>query len=570
VLLRFYRLFRFHRIEGSDFAVEDCLKLHQCWDYLILTASNALQARAYESQLQVRRELGLLKQVGEALVVPDLEGKRIGSGGSTLWCLVEILRRERERHGIDLTSSGAIEQALNHLRILIVHAGGDSRRLPAYGPCGKIFVPLPGASEASLPPALFDRLVPAFLALPAGLPGRGQVVVAAGDALIRFDAGKVEFSQPGLIALGCYATPEEASRHGVFRMGAGGTVSLYLQKPSIETQRSARVLDECGRAALDIGVMHMDAATAAALLSTFGAEPAGVGGLDFTPQARRRILEHGVDLYREICCALGRAATLKHYTGSARASGSTWPSKLLARVFPALRAIPFHVQLVPACRFLHFGSTRQLIESGLALAAEDGSLPTSATLLLVNSQVGWPGRVDGAHAWVEGCRITSLLELSGRNVIAGVDVDEPLVLPREACLEVLPGRGREGQNVHFVRCYGIRDTFKHSLLEDGQFCERPLLSWLAAAGVDPDEVWPGVEDPAERSLWNACVFPAEPKASGFRRWLWLYAPESASAEELCAFRLADRYSAAEVALLTDQAAFHRRRAEIWRSLSTLR
>jgi fucokinase len=502
------------------------------------------------------------------LVVADLEGKRIGSGGSTLWCLVEILRREWARHGIDLSGSGAIERTLSPLRILIVHAGGDSRRLPAYGPCGKIFVPLPGAPEASLPPALFDRLVPAFLALPEGIPGRGQVVVAAGDALIRFDAGAVEFSQPGLIALGCPASAEEASRHGVFRMDAGGAVSLYLQKPSIETQQAAGALDASGRAALDIGVMHMDAATAATLLSTFGVDAAGEGGLDFTAEARRQILEHGVDLYREICCALGGSATLKHYTGSAHASGSTWSAKLLARVFPALRAIPFHVQLVPACRFLHFGSTRQLIESGLALAEEDGSLPRSSTMLVVNSTVSWPGRIGGTHSWVEGCRITSLLELSGRNVITGVDVDEPLALPREACLEVLPGQSREGEHVYFVRCYGVRDTFKHSLVEDGQFCGRPLSLWLAAVGIPAEEVWPGVEQPAERSLWNARVFPAERKASGFRRWLWLYAPESASEAELRAFRLADRYSAAESALLTNQAAFHRRRAEIWRGLST--
>jgi fucokinase len=518
------------------------------WDYLILTASNALQARAYESQLQARRELGLLPQVGEAFVVPDLEGRRIGSGGSTLCCLVEILRREQARRGILLSGSGAVEEALGRLRILIVHAGGDSRRLPAYGPCGKIFVPLPGAPASSLPPALFDRLVPAFLALPEGIPGRGQVVVAAGDALIRFDAGTVEFSQPGLIALGCYATPEEASRHGVFCMGAGGTVSLYLQKPSIETQQAAGALDAGGRAPLDIGVMHMDAATAAALLAAF------------IPRASQQILEHGLDLYREICCALGRDATLEHYTSSARASGSTWPAELLAQVFPALNAIPFHVQLVPACRFLHFGSTRQLIESGLELAAP------SSTLLVVNSTVSGQGRVSGAHSWVEGCRITSRLELSGQNVIAGVDVESPLALPYAACLEVLPGRSRGGESVYFVRCYGVRDTFKRPLLTAGQFCGRPLVKWLAAVGVPPDEVWPGVEHLAERSLWNARVFPAERKASGFRRWLWMYAPESASAAELRAFRWADRYSAAEIALLTDQAAFHRRRASIWRSL----
>ena len=147
-----------------------------CWDYLILTASNALQAWAYEDQLQARRELGLLPQVREAFVVPDLEGRRIGSGGSTLWCLVKILQRERERRGIDFTGSGAIQQALNNLRILIVHAGGDSRRLPAYGPCGKIFVPLPGASEAPLPPALHGR-------------GRSRIAIPA-EATHRDAAGR--------------------------------------------------------------------------------------------------------------------------------------------------------------------------------------------------------------------------------------------------------------------------------------------------------------------------------------------------------------------------------------------
>jgi hypothetical protein len=39
---------------------------------------------------------------------------------------------------------------------------------------------------------------------------------------------------------------------------------------------------------------------------------------------------------------------------------------------------------------------------------------------------------------------------------------------------------------------------------------------------------------------------------------------------LHAFRWADRYSAAEIALLTDQAAFHQRRAEIRRSLPVSR
>jgi fucokinase len=538
------------------------------WDYLILTASNELQARAYEDQLQARSNLGLLPQVRETLVLADLEGKRIGSGGSTLACLVEVLRRERERRDIDLAGSGAIERALRDLRILIVHAGGDSRRLPAYGPCGKIFVPLPGSPDAPLPPTLFDRLVPAFLALPAGVPGRGQVVVAAGDALILFDARDVTFTQPGLVALGCYATPEEASRHGVFCIGEGGKVSRYLQKPSIESQRASGAMDALGRTPLDIAVMHMDAATAAVLLLAFGVEPVGKGGVDFTPRARRQILGLGLDLYREICCALGSGATLEHYVSSARSSGSAWPQELLAQVYPALGAIPFYVQLVPECRFLHFGSTRQLIESGLALVAGERVGQPSSTLLLVNSTVSGQGRVAGSHTWLEGCRITAPIELAGQNAMIGVDVDAPLKLPPEACLDVLQGRGRDGDAVHFVRCYGTRDTFKQSLVEGGQFCGQPMAGWLAAAGLHADEVWPGIAEPAGRSLWNARVFPAERERAGFRRWLWMYAPQTASPEELRAYGAAERYSAAEIALLANQAAFHQRRAEIWKGWDT--
>jgi hypothetical protein len=341
-------------------------------------------------------------------------------------------------------------------------------------------------------------------------------------------------------------------------------VLRYLQKPSIEAQKSSGAMNALGRTPLDIAVMHLDAATAAALLSAFGVEPTAEGGLDFAPLARRQIFAHGLDLYREICCALGSQATLDHYIASARTGGSAWSEESLAQVYPALHAIPFHAPLVRECRFLHFGSTRQLIESGLTLAAEDHGQAPFSTVLLVNSTAGSEGRVRGSHSWIEACRINAPLDLSGRNVIIGVDVDAALKLPPEACLEVLRGRGRGGEEVCFVRCYGIRDTFKHSVLEDGRFCGQPLLGWLAAVGAHPDEVWPGVDDPAERTLWNARVFPAVREPAEFRHWLWMYAPDSASAAELRAFHLADRYSAAEIALLTDQAAFHRRRTAIWR------
>ena len=99
------------------------------WDYLIVTASNEAQAKAYESQLALRRELGLLSGVREALVVPDPGGKRIGSGGSTLCCLMEVLRLRLDAKALR-AGPKQWEAILRELRILIVHAGGDSFRSP--------------------------------------------------------------------------------------------------------------------------------------------------------------------------------------------------------------------------------------------------------------------------------------------------------------------------------------------------------------------------------------------------------------------------------------------------------
>jgi fucokinase len=522
------------------------MSARQNWDYLIVTASHETQARAYHSHLRLRHELGLLPQVRQFLVVADWEGRRIGSGGSTVFCLAQVVDRERERRGGPV-STVSTEELLRPLRILIVHAGGDSRRLPAYSACGKIFVPVPAPQTGGLPATLFDLLVPDLLALPEGAAGRGQVVVAAGDALIRFDASNLRLDLPGSTMLGCAAEPAEASRHGVYCLGPDGGLALYLQKPTPAEQQAAGAMDASGKSALDLGVMSLDAAAAAALLDAFG----GI--------SRETILRHGVDLYREICCAMGSSATLAHYIRTARASGSTWPEDALAALFPLLRAVPVHVQLLPGCSFLHFGATRQLIESGLALLGQG----FADTVLALNNSLAPGGAIAGANSWVEGCRLSAALDLPGRNVVVGVDVDEPLSLPREACLDVVRGHDRRGAPVWFVRCYGIADGFKDSVRRGARFCGWPVLEWLAAAGASPEDIWSGEEDPAGRSLWNARVFPAEPSAAGFRRWLWIFAPRAASAADKQAFLAADRYSAAEIAVLTDQPEFHLRRIGIW-------
>jgi len=65
----------------------------------------------------------------------DPQDKKLGSGGGTAWLLDTC--RESENSALKFGDWLSSEK-----RILI-HAGGQSRRLPAYAPIGKIFLPVP-------------------------------------------------------------------------------------------------------------------------------------------------------------------------------------------------------------------------------------------------------------------------------------------------------------------------------------------------------------------------------------------------------------------------------------------
>ena len=58
----------------------------------------------------------------------DPIGAKLGSGGGTTWAI----SKAREAHWL-----------LPGERAILLHAGGQSRRLPAYAPSGKILTPIP-------------------------------------------------------------------------------------------------------------------------------------------------------------------------------------------------------------------------------------------------------------------------------------------------------------------------------------------------------------------------------------------------------------------------------------------
>ncbi len=543
------------------------------WDYLVVTASNPEQAVAYESRLQLRRKLGLLGDVTEVLVVPDPGGARVGSGGSTLFCLMQIISSELGDDAHTANPDVWLD-VLSDLRILILHAGGDSRRLPAYGPCGKIFIPVPGESDSALPLTLFDRQLDGYLSLPEAPDAAGQTVITSGDVLLRFDPAQVRFARTGVTGLACYSTPDQASRHGVFCREKGDHVRLFLQKPSVEQQRDSGAIDAYDQSCLDIGVMSFDAPTAVRMLEIFGAAVGQDGASSLSGPMGDAVINCGLDFYREICCAMGTEATPEHHRDSALASGSKWSEQLLAELFDIFQSIPFSVRLLKYCDFMEFGNSRALIHNGTRLLQEDRGARSLQRFVDINNDIDGEGSISGAASWIEGCRIDAPLTLDGENVVVGVDVDQPLSMPPKTCLDVIEGAGPDDTPVWFVRCYGVDDTFKVPIDDGAVFCGVDFAVWSRAAGAKPQDVWDqDVPDP-ERTLWNAKLFPTVPEPAHYHKWLWMLNPRHAKRRDFQAWRKADRYSLEQILTAADYEAFERRRRRIrrkliWQSLRNL-
>jgi hypothetical protein len=273
------------------------------------------------------------------------------------------------------------------------------------------------------------------------------------------------------------------------------------------------------------------------------------------------VLDKGLDLYREICCALGTEATAEHHRASSLASGTPWSAEQLARAYAGLSQVPFSAQVLTRCEFLHFGTTRQLISSGMELLKHDRQPSGPGICLSLNNNLAADGQILGGNSWVEGCQLASPLKLSGENVVVGVDVNgkSPLELPAGACLDVIAGEARSGREVWFVRAYHIDDTFKDTLDRGATLAGQGLVEWLAAVGATAEDIWAEDIAPAKRSLWDARVFPAVDSSLDYRDWLWMFDPAAATAAQKKAFLLADRYSVAEIALLADMDAFYARR-----------
>ena len=223
------------------------------WDYVVLTASNEAQAESFEKQIEWRREKNVLPKNTKFLVIPDPDGKRIGSGGATL----QVLRvlSEQERFCGDF----------HNRRVLVIHSGGDSKRVPQYSVCGKLFSPVPRELPDGRPSTLFDE----FLIGMAGVPSRFKegMLILSGDVLLLFNPLQIDASFEGAAAISMKSPVEIGKDHGVFLNDGTDHVQKFLHKQTVETLQAMGAVNREGNVDLDTGAVLCGAEMLEALFS---------------------------------------------------------------------------------------------------------------------------------------------------------------------------------------------------------------------------------------------------------------------------------------------------------------
>lgn len=446
-----------------------------CYDLLVVTAANPRQARGYEEFLRGRERERGIPGYAAWRVLPDPGGRRVGSGAATLAVLARL--RNQWRRLADVRGGG---------RVLVLHSGGDSRRLPAYAALGKVLVPLPVRDAHDRTMTLLDVVLQDLRHVELGTGGR--VVVAAGDLYLgllyvtpRLDgADVVGLAKPDSLARG--------SRHGVYIADKDGCVRGFLQKPPPSEARAACAVDRVGRLLVDTGVLSLSPRAVSRL--ALGGERGGLV---------RRVASGelpSLDLYEHVVGVL--------VPGAASRSVGTAPH--LRALGTHARGLSFRVVHDAAIAFDHFGTTRELLD-GLA---EIGDHPRRPVVIDSSQRVVCRA---SSRVMVDACAGRGRLMLAGDNVVVGIpaDVRRSISLPRGIGLAMLP----IGRDQWACVVFGDRDDCKSAAGRSGTFLNRPLARLIGL----PRRAW----RPADSgSLWDArlwLVGDADEVVKDAMRWI---------------------------------------------------
>jgi len=462
----------------------------------------------------------------------DSSGPPLGSGGGTANLLTEAWRAT----GPDQSFSAW----LHNSRKLLLHSGGQSRRLPAYAPGGKILLPVPvfrWSRGQRLNQSLLDLAVPHYSRVLAhGAPGTVAMLVS-GDTLLRVPEQLPAFPEVDVLGLGMWGTPEKARDFGVFftPRSQPQTISFFLQKP--EPART-RELSQQHLFMFDTGMWLLSERAVNVLLKRCGwNEPSAT----FTG---------------------GRATHYEFYSQFALALGQhpTEPD-------PAIASLTCAVVPLNDAGFYHFGTNAQLIESVTALQnliLDETKLGPSAGVrhpdqYLQNTDFASPPRREENHTlWVENSFVPAGWQIACEHVLTGVPANDwQLQLEPGVCLDFVP----VGAADFAVRAYGFRDCFSGAIdAADTRWLGRTASEWFAVRGLDLAAC--GIKSGTD--IQSCPLFPAlarEQISGAFLEWLSAAQP-APNAEFARLWLSCRRWSAQELCEQADMARVYSHRASL--------
>ena len=370
----------------------------------------------------------------------DPIGHRLGSGGGTAWLLQQAW--EAEQGGQPLDDWLSAEQRI------VLHAGGQSRRLPSYAVSGKILMPVPvfrWERGQRLSQTLLDLQLPLYERIMEQAPRRLTTMIVSGDVYIRAAERLGPVPDADVVCYGLWLNASVASHHGVFVSDrrTPGVLKQMLQKPS--TERLSVLLKDHFYLT-DIGIWLLSDRAVRLLMKRSTAN-----------DASGELKEY--DLYSEFGCALGTDPTLDD---------------------PELRALSVAIVPLPEGEFYHFGTSQEMISSTLAVQNRvndqrnimHNDRKPHPSLFVQNADCHYKFTADNANIWIENSYIGPRWTLTHDNVVTGVpENDWDIRLEPGECIDVVP----VGETDYEVRRYRIDEP-----VNSNELAERANLRRLFA------------------------------------------------------------------------------------------
>jgi len=376
----------------------------------------------------------------------DPAGHRIGSGGGTTWLLQEAYRKQDNRQE-------PFDSWLASEKRILLHAGGQSRRLPSYAPSGKILTPIPvfrWERGQRLSQDLLSLQLPLYEQIMQAAPDNLHTMIVSGDVLVRATKPLGPIPDADVVCYGLWLNASIAKDHGVFVSDCRTPQELkqMLQKPSIaqlgELQKQHYYLT-------DIGVW---------LLSDHAVKLLMEHSLDKTVKEGTALRNY--DLYSDFGCALGTHPLIDD---------------------PELRQLSVAILPLPGGEFYHFGTSREMISSTLAvqnLVNDQREImhhdrKPHPSIFVQNADTHIRFSADNTNVWIENSYIGEHWQLTRENIITGVPRNDwHLTMQPGQCLDIVP----IGDDRFAVRCYDIDDRFA------GEEQQRPQFPVLALNDIE--------------------------------------------------------------------------------------